>query len=46
MAFDHADERGVEWDALLSLIAPVASKVRVEAGAAASADLSLNKWPW
>jgi hypothetical protein len=46
VAFDHADERGVDWSALLSLIAPAASEVRLEAGATASAALSVNKWPW
>jgi hypothetical protein len=46
VAFDHPDERGVQWDTLLSTIIPIASNVRVEAGSTASADLRISKWPW
>ena len=46
VAFDHPDEQGVQWDALLSTILPIASNVRVEAGSTASVDLRANKWPW
>ncbi len=46
VAFDHQGEVGVQWDALLSTILPIASSVRVEAGSTASVDLRANKWPW
>jgi hypothetical protein len=46
VAFDRADERGVDWDALLATIGPIASKVQVEGGATASVALRANQWPF
>jgi hypothetical protein len=46
VAFDHGEGQGVQWDALLSTILPLASSVRVEEGSTVSLDLRPNRWPW
>jgi hypothetical protein len=46
VAFDRASERGTQWDALLSIVASIATSLRVEAGSAAPVELRMNKWPW